>query len=99
VSRLVQIPDVPEGIQEPLAGYLAIMKQHIEVLSARTGDKAAHAIKYGDVRVADADPQQSAYSAGAPTKAEFDAAVDDITSLRDRYNYVAALLRGEKVGS
>lgn len=99
MSRLVVIPNI-EGVQEPMASILRALKQNAEVMSGQTGDdKTERAVKFGDVKVADLDPQQSTPAAGdPPTQAEFDKLVADFTALRERYNYLVALLRGETMG-
>lgn len=99
MTRFVHIEDIPEDTPEPLGSILRAIKQNLEVLAGHTGDMVDRAVKHGDVKVADAIQQSAAAAGNPPTQAEFDLVVADITELRTRYNYLAALLRGETVGS
>lgn len=99
MSRFAPIPEIPAGLPGELLPILQAIKQNLDALTGQSGiDKVAQAVKYGDAQVADL-AQQSAPSAGAPTKTEFDAAVADIEAIIDAHNYLAAQLRGEEVGT
>jgi hypothetical protein len=98
-SRLVEVPEIPDGAPEPFGAALRALRHNFNVLAGFSGDdRLARAITFGAVKVADLDPQQSTYSAAAPTKTEFDKVIDDLTAYRDRINYLIALLRGESMG-
>lgn len=99
MNRFAQIPEIPDDLPQGLTTILQAMKQNLESLAGLRGvDKLSQAVKFGDVRVSDV-AQQSMVAVAAPTKAEFDKAVEDLESLARAHNYLAAQLRGEKVGT
>ena len=106
-QRLSSIPEIHSIDREPLIQVLSAMKRAIETLNGERGwkgdsgsipDKTERAVKYGDVHIADALPLQSAQIGGAPSQADYNALQADVEELHKRYNYLAALLRGEQVG-
>jgi len=100
MNRFAQIPGIPDGLPHGLTPILQAMKENIDALTGLSGiDKLAQAVKYGEVLTKDI-VQQSVVAAGAaPTKAEFDLAVEDLQQLIQAHNYLASQLRGEKVGT
>jgi hypothetical protein len=99
MSRFAQIPEIPSDLPQGLTTILQAIKQNLDSLAGLRGiDKLSQAVKFGDMQVSDVE-QQSVVAVAAPTKAEFDKAVEDLANLTKAYNYLAAQLRGEKVGT
>lgn len=99
-ARLVPIPSIPPSADAEVQAVLAALKQNVEVLAGFTGDKESRALLYGALNVGELDQQQSAAAAAnPPTKTEFDLVVTDLTTLRDRVNYLLARLRGDPTGT
>ena len=97
--HLVPIPEIPGTLDPATQAVLKAMKQNLDVLTGQADDRLYRALLHINLNVGDVDPQQSAYSAAAPTKSEFDKAIDDIAALRDRLNYLLARMRGEEPGT
>jgi hypothetical protein len=100
MSRFAQIPEIPDDLPQGLTTILQAMKQNLESLAGLRGvDRLSQAVKFGDMQVSDVAQQSTVAAGSPPTKAEFDKAVEDIENLTKTHNYLAAQLRGEKVGT